>query len=117
MKRLLLFALVVVGWLLLTAATGSSQATAIAIASLVALSLPFVYKYVPAVGHYMGAITLVVSLLVAVGAELLTGELVLQNLQNADGTTLFALFLGVYGLSQAVYAALTQAPSTAKLVT
>ena len=117
MRRLMVLALVLMAWLLLTAATGSSQATAIAIASIVALILPFVYKYVPAVGHYMVALTLVVSLLVAVGAELLTGELVLSQLQSVDGTTLFALFLGVYGLSQAVYAALTQSPKTATAVT
>ena len=112
MKRLLVIAIVFAVWLLLTAATGSSQSTAIALASVAALILPFVLKYVPAVGHYMVAITLVVSLAVAIGAELLSGELVLSQLQSADASTIFTLFLGVFGLSQAVYAVLTQSPKT-----
>jgi hypothetical protein len=117
MKRLLLLALVVFGWVLLIAATGGSQSTAIALAAVAGLILPFVLKYVPAVGHYMVAITLIVSLVVAVLAMLISGELVLSKLQSTDAATLFALFLSVYALSQVVYAALTQSPKTASAVT
>jgi ABC-type glucose/galactose transport system permease subunit len=117
MKRLFIVALVVLGWLLLTASTGNSQNTALAIAAVAGVVLPLVLKYVPSAGHYMIAITLVVSLAIAAVAELLTGEIVLSRLQATDAQTLFTTFLGVWGLSQIVYAALTQSPSTAKLVT
>ena len=117
MKRLLVLTFGVLGSLLLIAATGGSQSTAIAIAAVAGLILPLVLKYVPAAGHYMVAITLVASLVVAVLAELISGELVLSDLQKADPTTLFAMFLSVYGLSQVVYSALTQSPKTAGAVT
>jgi hypothetical protein len=104
-------------WPLLIAATGGSQSTAIALATVAALILPFVLKYVPAVGHYMVAITLIVSLVVAVLAELISGELVLSNLQSTNATTVLAMFLSVYALSQVVYSVLAQSPKTAPAVT
>ena len=117
MKRLL-FVLGLMGlWFVLAAATGGSQSTAIAIATVVALILPFVLKYVPAAGHYMVGITLIVSFVVAVLAELVSGEIDLSKLGSIDPTALLAMFLSVYGLSQVVYALLTQSPKTASAVT
>jgi uncharacterized membrane protein (DUF441 family) len=117
MKRLLFVALVPMAWLLLIGATGGSQSTAIAIATVVALVLPFALKYIPAAGHYMVAITLGASLVVAVLAEVATGEIVLSNLQATNATALLAMFLSVYGLSQVVYSLLAQSSKTAATVT
>lgn len=115
-RQLLAFSVALAVWVVLTAASASSQSTAIAIASIVGIVLPFVLKFIPAAGHYMLLITLGVSLLVAVAAELISGEIVLSNLQAVDAKTLFALFLSVWGLSQIVYAALSQSPKTASTV-
>jgi hypothetical protein len=117
MKKLLLLAIVATVWSSLIAATGGSQSTAIAIAGVVGLLLPFGLKLVPAAGHYMVGITLGSSLLVAVVAEVVTGEIDVSNLQATNATALLAMFLSVYGLSQAVYAVLTQSPKTASVVT
>ena len=75
MLRRILFGLAIVGAVLVNvAATGSSQADAIAIATVMGFALPFLYKYLPQVGHYMVAITVVASALTAVAAELYSGE-------------------------------------------
>ncbi len=115
-RRLFLLAIVGV-WLVTLAATGGSQSTAIAIAAVVGVLLPLGLKYIPAAGHYMVGISLGASLVVAVIAEIVSGEIVLSNLQATDAQTLLALFLSVWGLSQIVYATLTQSPKTAAAVT
>ena len=62
------------------------------------------------------AITVGASLVVAVLAELMSGELVLNNLQGMDTSALLAAFVLVYGLSQFVYSTLNQSPKTAGAV-
>jgi len=108
---------VAVTYAMIMAASGGSQSTAIAIAGVVGVLLPFVLKLVPAAGHYMVGITLGASLLVALLAEAVSGEIVLSNLKSTDAATLLGLFLSVWGLSQIVYATLTQSPKTAGAVT
>lgn len=98
------------------AATGTSQANAIAMITIAGLGLPFLFKLVPSAGHWMVAITVVVSLLASIGAEVLSGELVLSALPKADVPTLLASFLSVYGLTQFLYALLTQSPKTTSAV-
>src|SRR5881392_935022 len=104
MIRKLLFGIGVFAVVLVTmAASGASQANAIALSTIAGIILPLVLKYVPAAGHYMVAITVGASLVVAVLAELMSGELVLNNLQGMDTSALLAAFVLVYGLSQFVY--------------
>ena len=117
MKRLLVGIVVLVIWVTTVAASAASQSSALAIAGVIGVILPFILKLVPAAGHYMIAITLVASLLVAVLAELVSGELVLSSLQKTDPVALFTLFMSVWGLSQVVYAILIQSPKTAGAVT
>jgi hypothetical protein len=114
MLRLVGLALLVI--LVATAATGGSLAVAIAIAGVAAVVIPFVLKLVPAVGKYMIAICVGTSLVIAVAAELFSGEIVLSNLQATDVTTLLAIFLSVEGLSQRLYSILIQSPKTAPAV-
>lgn len=114
MLRLLGFVLLVV--LVSTAATGGSLANAMAIAGVAALILPFGLKLIPAAGKYMIAICVVASLVIAVAAELASGEIVLSNLSATDMPTLLAIFLSVEGLSQRLYSILIQSPTTAKAV-
>src|SRR5690349_5993130 len=104
MRRLLIIVIGFALYVALIAASAASQSSALEIAAVVGLVLPFVLKLVPAAGHYMVAITLVVSLLVAVIAEAFTGELVLSNLSHTDYASLFTIFMSVWGLSQVVYA-------------
>lgn len=117
MKRLMVGLGFFVIWLMLTAASPASQASALAIAGVAGVILSFVAKYVPAVGRWMVVITLASSFGIAVLAELVTGELVLTKLQSADPATLFAAFMSAWGLSQLTYAWLTQSPKTAGAVT
>jgi hypothetical protein len=98
------------------AATGTSASNAVAIAGVLAVLLPFGLKIVPAAGHYMVAISMAASVVVAAIAEIASGEIVLSNLSATNGSLLLATVLSVYALSQAVYAILTQSPKTAKLV-
>jgi hypothetical protein len=114
MLRLLGLVMLVV--LVCMAATGGSLANAIAIAGVAAVIIPFALKLVPAAGKYMIAICVGTSLLIAVGAELASGEIVLSNLSATDVPTLLAIFLSVEGLSQRLYSILTQSPTTAKAV-
>jgi hypothetical protein len=116
-RRFLLIGVVLGAWVVNVAASGTSQSNAIALATVAGLLLPFVFKAIPAAGHYMVAIVVGVSFLVAVGAMLLSGELDLSQLQAANTTTLLGLFMTVYGLGQLVYSALTQSPKTAVAVT
>lgn len=111
--RLILFALFV--FAVNVAASGSSQQNAIAIISVLGLVLPFLYKYVPAAGKYMVAITLVVSIIAAAVAEVLSGEVNISNLQ-ANPSLLYLSALSVYGLSQFIFATLKQSPKTLNLV-
>jgi hypothetical protein len=99
------------------AATGTSEANGIAIATIFGLILPFLLKHVPAVGKYMWAITIGAAFVTAVGAELLSGELDIANLQGASVPVLLATFMSVYGLSQALFSLLKQSPTTAPAVT
>src|SRR5467141_1080375 len=112
MRRLFILAAAIALWLVLTAAAPASTSSALAIAGVVGVLLPLVLKFVPAAGHYMIAITLIVSLLVAVIAEVVTGELVLSDLSKTDYAALFTIFMSVWGLSQVVYATLAQSPKT-----
>jgi hypothetical protein len=116
--RKILLPLVLAAILLVNiAATGSSQANAIAIASVVGLALPFLYKVFPVAGHYMVIITVVVSVICAVVAEVAGGEIKLSNFQGTlDTTHLYLIVMSVYGLSQFMFAFLTQSPKTAKAV-
>lgn len=114
--RFMLGLMVFLIWLLTVAAAGGSQSTAIALAGVAGVILPFVLKLVPAAGHYMVLIALGASLFIAVLAEIISGEIVLSHLQSTDPKTLFALFLSVWGLSQIVYATLSQSPKTAGAV-
>lgn len=98
------------------AATGKSQANAIAIASFLGFALPFVYKYIPAAGHYMVVITVVVSIVGALVSEVLSGEVSLTSLQKTDPSVLYLSVLNVYGLSQFMFSLLTQSNKTAKAV-
>lgn len=116
MRKVFLFVGLGGVWFALTAATEASQTTALAIAGVVAVLLPLVLKAVPAAGHWMVGITLAASLVVAVISEWISGELVLSNLQGTDVQALFTLFLSVWGLSQIVYATLSQSPKTAGAV-
>ena len=95
----------------------ASLATALGIAGVAALILPFVLKLVPAAGKYMIAICVVASLLIAVGSMVASGEIVLDNLRATDLPTLLAIFLSVEGLSQRLYSILIQSPETARAVT
>lgn len=116
-RRLLLIGVVLGAWLFNIAASGTSQENAIAIATIAGLVLPFFFKLIPAAGHYMIAIVVVISFLAAAGAMLLSGELDLSKLQTADTGTLLGLFMTVYGLGQFVYSTLTQHPDTTGAVT
>lgn len=115
-RRILTLVVLVIAIFLITAATSGSETTAATIAGIAGVVLPLVLKFVPAAGHYMVAITLVASLLIAGGAELASGELVLTNLNAGDLPALLTTALSVWGLSQIVYATLTQSPKTAKAV-
>lgn len=99
------------------AATGQSEQNAAAIASIAGVLLPLVLKYVPAAGHYMVAISLGASAVIAVIAEVASGEVVLTNLSATNGQVLLLTALSVWGLSQIVYATLTQSPKTTGAVT
>jgi hypothetical protein len=116
MRRLLIYGAIALVALVNIAATGTSQANATAILSIIGLVLPFVYKYVPAAGKYMVAITVGVSFVGGVVAEVSSGELSLSNLTSANPTLLYMTVLSVYGLSQFMFAALKQQPSTLKAV-
>jgi hypothetical protein len=107
---------IIITYVMITASTDASQTTALGIAGVVGVLLPFILKYVPASGGWMVGITLAISLLVAVVAEIVTGEIVLSDLQHTDAGHLFAVFMSVWGLSQVVYASLTQHPATANAV-
>lgn len=117
MKRLIVGVIVFAVWLALTAASPASEASALAISGVAGVILSLLAKYVPATGRYMVGITLGLSLLVAIVAEIVTGELVVTKLQSADPATLFATFMSAWGLSQLTYAWLTQSPKTVKAVT
>ncbi len=115
-RRLLLIGVVLVAWVVNIAASGTSQENAIAIATIAGLVLPFLFKLVPAAGHYMIAIIVTVSFLAAAGAMVLSGDLDLTRLQQANTTALLGLFMEVYGLGQFVYSVLTQHPATVNAV-
>lgn len=115
MRRLVLF--VALAMFLGVAATGQSAENAAAIAGVAGLLLPLALKFVPAAGHYMVAITLVASAIIAIAAEVASGEIVLSNLSATNGQALFVTALSVWGLSQIIYATLTQSPKTAPAVT
>ena len=114
---LALLSLIFVLVFMLIAASGQSDQNAVAIAAVAGVLLPLALKYVPAAGHYMVAISLAASAVIAIVAELASGELVLSNLSATNGQALFVTALSVWGLSQVVYATLTQSPSTTKAVT
>jgi hypothetical protein len=116
MRRLMIYGAILAVALVNIAATGTSQANATAILSIIGLVLPFVYKYVPAAGHYMVAITVGVSIIGALAAEVVSKEVSLSNLTAANPTVLYMSVLSVYGLSQFMFAALKQSPSTVKAV-
>jgi len=108
-RRFILVAFVLALYVVNIAASGTSEQNAIAIASVVGLVLPFVYKLIPAAGHYMVAITVGVSVVVALVAMVTSGELALDHV---DLSSLYVTAMSVYGLSQFVYATLTQKRST-----
>src|SRR5437660_11936919 len=83
------------------AATG--QATALAIASAVALVAPFVLKLVPQAGRYMLVITWVASALIAIVAEVISGDIKFNPLPSDPGA-LYLLFGYSFGVTQAVFA-------------
>jgi hypothetical protein len=116
MKRLIIGLGMFFIWLFVTAATPASEASALAISGVAGVILSLLVKYVPAAGRWMVGITLGLSLLVAIAAEVATGEIVLSNLQSASPATLFATFMSAWGLSQLTYAWLTQSPKTVKAV-
>lgn len=119
MKRLMVGLGLFVIWLMLTAAVAladKSLATALAIAGAAAVVLPFLLKLVPAAGKYMIAICVAASLLIAVGAEIASGEIDFQNLSATNVPALIAIFLSVEGLSQRIYSILIQSPKTAPAV-
>jgi hypothetical protein len=99
------------------AATGQSEQNAAAIAGVAGVLLPLALKYVPAAGHYMVAISLAAAVVISVVAEVASGEVVLSNLSATNGQALLLMALSVWGLSQIVYATLTQSPKTASAVT
>ena len=115
MRRFVLFLALAV--LMGVAATGGSEQTAVAIVAIAGVLLPLVLKYIPAAGHYMVAITLAASAVIAVIAEIASGEIVLANLSATNGQQLLVTALSVWGLSQVVYATLTQSPKTVNAVT
>jgi hypothetical protein len=117
LRRFLLVGAVLGAWVVNIAASGTSQSNAIALATVAGLLLPFVFKAIPAAGHYMVAIVVGISFAVAVGAMLISGELDINQLQSANTTTLLGLFMTVYGLGQFVYSTLTQSSKTAGAVT
>lgn len=118
MRRLLAGIAIGLALLLNIAATGTSEADAIAIAAVFGVVATFVYKKVPAVGHYMVTITVVASFVIAVVSELLSQELKISNLQGSiDPTQLLLQFMSVYGLGQFLFASLKQSPKTVALVT
>jgi hypothetical protein len=94
----------------------ASLATALAIAGVGGVALPFLLKLVPAAGKYMVAICVVASLVIALVAEVASGEIVLSNLSATNVPALIAIFLSVEGLSQRLYSILIQSPATAKAV-
>lgn len=118
MIRLLRYLLVVVVFVLVNvAATGTSQANAIAFASAFGVILALTGKYIPAVGHRMVGIVVVLSFVLAIVAEVASKEISLSNLQSTDPAHLLTAFLSVWGLSQFLFATLTQSTKTAKAVT
>lgn len=116
MRRILFAVLILLALFTTIAATTDSAETAAKITAVAGVILPFLLKLVPAAGHYMVAITLAASLLIAGVAMWYTGELVLTNLSATNLPLLLSTALSAWGLSQIVYATLTQHPSTAKLV-
>jgi hypothetical protein len=115
--RSLLGIVVMVAVFVSMAATGQSEQNAAAIAAVAGVLLPLALKFIPAAGHYMVAISLGASIAIAVIAEVASGEMVLSNLGATNGQALLLMALSVWGLSQIVYASLTQSPKTAGAVT
>jgi hypothetical protein len=100
--KALLFAMLVFVFMTQVAATGS--ATALGIASVVGAIAPFVLKLVPVQGSWMLLITAVTSLVIAIAGELISGEVKLSALQNADPGTLYLTFGTTFGVTQLVFA-------------
>lgn len=117
MKKFLPFAGCLLILFVSVAATGGSLQTAIGIAGVLALVIPFGLKLVPAAGHYMVAICMIASLVIAAVSLLLSGEVDVEKLKAADLPTLIAFFLAVEGLSQRLYSILLQSPKTENAVT
>jgi len=114
MRRFLLILMIVGIGLVNIAASGTSEQNAIAIASVAGFVLTFLYKFLPQAGHYMVAITVAVSILAALGAMVASGEL---SLSHVDVSSLYVTAMSAYGISQLVYATLTQSPKTVNAVT
>lgn len=99
------------------AATGTSTSNAIAIATIIGAFLPLALKHVPAHGKTMIAIVVASAAATAIVAELLSGEIVLDQLSKADPAILIALAASVYGLTQLMYSLLITSTRTATAVT
>jgi O-antigen ligase len=98
--KLALFVGLVV-FILLTQVAATGTATALAIAAAVGIIAPFILKFVPAAGRYMLAITALVSVVIAIAAELISGDV---NLSNLDVTKIGELCIATFGVTQAVFA-------------
>jgi O-antigen ligase len=101
--RLFLF-VTLMALIFVTQVAATGQATALVIASAVGVVAPFVLKLFPQVGRYMLIITAVASILIAVVAEVVTGEISLTNLQSTDPTKLYETVIAAFGVSQFVFA-------------
>lgn len=80
---------------------------ATSIFGLVGLLLPFALRYLPWTGHQMWAAAGVASLLIALVACWLGGDL--RGLDTSSASSVMAAFVEVYGLSQLVYSWFRQA--------
>lgn len=112
LKRFAVAYILVAIWALLTGASAQTEQTAFGIAGVAAIILPFILKIVPAAGHYMIAICMISSLIIAAASMLLSGEAKFDDLQHTDVPTLLVLFLTVEALSQRLYSILIQSPKT-----
>jgi len=98
--KLALYGLFVLLVLSQIAATG--QATALAIATVVGIIAPFVLRFIPLKDTQMVLLTQALSVVIAVVAGLISGDINLSNL-GADPAAIVGLVGWTYAVTQAVY--------------
>lgn len=110
---MLVLILLVMVFVLVTAATGDAAQIANAIAGVVILLSPLALKYVRLDGATMVAVSYLLALLIAAAALLLSGQ---AQPDFSSAASVLAFATALFGLQQIVYQAFKDHPATAPLL-